>query len=318
MCGIAGYFGHREISSATMSTCLKKMKHRGPNAEGMYHHSIDGQNIYLLHTRLSILDLETRSNQPFESESNAIVYNGELYNYLELKNKLLQQNINFATSSDTEVFLQAHLHYGTNRALDLSEGMWAYALYDKAQGLLTLGRDRFGEKPLYYYMDESGLYFGSEVKFIFALRGQTLPINFNQINRYLVNGYKSLYKQQETFFEGVREVPPATYLQINNELQPIEKKYWVPEFSIDSKMNYQEAVDGVKDKLMRAMEIRLRADVPLAFCMSGGIDSLSLISIAKRIFDYDVHGFTIMNEDARYNEEEMVDLAVKELLVRHD
>ena len=114
MCGIAGYFGQKEISDSRVKSCLKQMQRRGPNAEGMYHHSIGGQNIYLLHTRLSILDLESRSDQPFESESNAIVYNGELYNYLELKNKLLHQKINFKTSSDTEVFLHAHLHYGTN------------------------------------------------------------------------------------------------------------------------------------------------------------------------------------------------------------
>jgi asparagine synthase (glutamine-hydrolysing) len=145
-----------------------------------------------------------------------------------------------------------------------------------------------------------------------------LAINFNQVNRYLVNGYKSLYKRKDTFFEGIQEVPPSTFLEISRNLHVREKKYWNPEFSFNHELSYEEAVKGVRDKLLQAMEIRLRADVPLAFCMSGGIDSISLISIAKRIFNYDVHGFTIVDKDARYNEEQMVDLAVKELQVEHD
>jgi asparagine synthase (glutamine-hydrolysing) len=318
MCGIAGYFGDKEISKDKTVDCLEQMKRRGPNARGTYLNCGNGKNLFLLHTRLSIIDVEARSNQPLDFDSNVIVYNGELYNFLELRNKLLQKGLNFVTDSDTEVFLKAHQFYGTEKALDLSEGMWAYALFDKSNGSLTLGRDRFGEKPLYYYLDNDGIYFGSEIKFIFTLLGKALAINFNQVNRYLVNGYKSLYKQKGTFFEGIQEVPPSTFLEISRDLHVREKKYWNPEFSFNHELSYEEAVKGVRDKLLQAMEIRLRADVPLAFCMSGGIDSLSLISIAKRIFNYDVHGFTIVDKDARYNEEQMVDLAVKELQVEHD
>lgn len=318
MCGIAGYFGDKEISKDKTVDCLEQMKRRGPNARGTYLNCGNGKNLFLLHTRLSIIDVEARSNQPLDFDSNVIVYNGELYNFLELRNKLLQKGLNFVTDSDTEVFLKAHQFYGTEKALDLSEGMWAYALFDKSNGSLTLGRDRFGEKPLYYYFDNDGIYFGSEIKFIFTLLGKALAINFNQVNRYLVNGYKSLYKQKGTFFEGIQEVPPSTFLEISRDLHVREKKYWNPEFSFNHELSYEEAVKGVRDKLLQAMEIRLRADVPLAFCMSGGIDSLSLISIAKRIFNYDVHGFTIVDKDARYNEEQMVDLAVKELQVEHD
>ena len=318
MCGIAGYFGDKEISKDKTFDCLEQMKRRGPNAKGTYLNCGNGKNLFLLHTRLSIIDVEARSNQPLDFDSNVIVYNGELYNFLELRNKLLQKGLNFVTDSDTEVFLKAHQFYGTEKALDLSEGMWAYALFDKSNGSLTLGRDRFGEKPLYYYLDNDGIYFGSEIKFIFTLLGKALAINFNQVNRYLVNGYKSLYKQKDTFFEGIQEVPPSTFLEISRDLHVREKKYWNPEFSFNHELSYEEAVKGVRDKLLQAMEIRLRADVPLAFCMSGGIDSLSLISIAKRIFNYDVHGFTIVDKDARYNEEQMVDLAVKELQVEHD
>lgn len=318
MCGIAGYFGDKEISKDKTVDCLEQMKRRGPNAKGTYLNCGNGKNLFLLHTRLSIIDVEARSNQPLDFDSNVIVYNGELYNFLELRNKLLQKGLNFVTDSDTEVFLKAHQFYGTEKALDLSEGMWAYALFDKSNGSLTLGRDRFGEKPLYYYLDNDGIYFGSEIKFIFTLLGKALAINFNQVNRYLVNGYKSLYKQKGTFFEGIQEVPPSTFLEISRDLHVREKKYWNPEFSFNHELSYEEAVKGVRDKLLQAMEIRLRADVPLAFCMSGGIDSISLISIAKRIFNYDVHGFTIVDKDARYNEEQMVDLAVKELQVEHD
>ena len=151
MCGIAGYFGNKVIPNENTTACLEQMKRRGPNAEGMYHHFDKGKKLFLLHTRLSIIDLEDRSNQPFSFDSKTIVYNGELYNFPELKNKLIKKGLSFVTNSDTEVFLKAHQIYGTEKALDLSEGMWAYALFDKSNGHLALGRDRFGEKPLYYF-----------------------------------------------------------------------------------------------------------------------------------------------------------------------
>jgi asparagine synthase (glutamine-hydrolysing) len=195
--------------------------------------------------------------------------------------------------------------------------MWAFATYHEADGSLALCRDRFGEKPLYLYRDPTGIYFGSEVKFIVALFGKVLEVNHDHLYRYMVNGYKALYKNGHSFFKGINELPPASLLQIAADGNEDQRLYWQPRFTPVDGMTYEEAVKGTQEKLIRSVELRLRADVPLAFCMSGGVDSNSLISIAKRVFNYDVHGFTIVNTDARYEEQDMVDHAVRELHIRH-
>ena len=317
MCGIAGYFGQDTIPPDRIQKCLNLMNRRGPD-HAAYREWINsnGRNAYLLHTRLSIIDLDPRANQPFNIKEKWIVLNGELYNYLERREELTDHGRIFKTTSDTEVLLQAIDHFGWD-VLDRCEGMWAFAVYDESDGSLSLCRDRFGEKPLYLYRDETGIYFGSEVKFIIALLGKTLEVNYDHLYRYLVNGYKALYKSNNTFFKGLTELPPSTVLRICADDTEERKTYWNLEYQPDDTMTYDEAVAGVRQRLIRSVEMRLRSDVPLAFCMSGGVDSNSLISIAKKIFNYDVHGFTITNTDSRYEESDMVDCAVAELKIKH-
>ena len=317
MCGIAGYFGRGQIAAQRVEGCLGLMGRRGPDCAAYASHTSDGGGrVYLLHSRLSIIDLEERSNQPFRIGSRTLVFNGELYNYVELKKELAAAGCEFATESDTEVLLRSIEQWGP-KGFDRCEGMWALAVYDAEDGTLLLSRDRFGEKPLYLYRDETGLYFGSEVKFITALLGRRLEVNHRHLYRYMVNGYKSLYKVRETFFHGVEELPPGLTLRVDRRGREAPARYWQPSLVQDEAMTREEAVAGVRKRLIDSVRLRLRADVPLAFCMSGGIDSNSLISIAKRVFDYDVHGFTVMNEDARYEEQGEVEHAVRELGIRH-
>ena len=293
------------------------MRRRGPDAAAAYHHALgDGHHVHLLHSRLSIIDLEERSNQPFRMASQVLVFNGELYNYVEVRERLRADGRQFDTTGDTEV-LMACLIDGGWQDLDGCEGMWAFALYDERDGSLLLSRDRFGEKPLYLLQHDGGWYFGSEVKFIAALRGGPLDINYEQVYRYLVNGYKSLYKTPATFYQGLREVRAGQVFAVNRDFRVTEQPYWRPSFEQDEGMTYERAVDGVRDRLIESMKLRLRADVPLAFCLSGGIDSTALISVTKRQLGHDVHGFTIVNEDARYDEQEFVDQTVRELGIRH-
>src|SRR5204863_496992 len=133
----------------------------------------------------------------------------------------------------------------------------------------------------------------------------------------LVNGYKALYKEPHAFFRGIEELPPATFLRIDREGRERLQRYWTPAFAPEDAMTRAEAVAGTRERLVRAVELRLRADVPLAFCMSGGVDSNSLIALARRTLGYDVHGFTIQNSDARYEEAELVAAAVRELDIKH-
>jgi asparagine synthase (glutamine-hydrolysing) len=317
MCGIAGYFGTGDVSNERVSACVALMGRRGPDHAGVWRARTEsGRHVVLLHSRLSIIDLDPRANQPFRDGGMAFVINGELYNYLELRLELEREGCAFATQSDTEVFLKLLARRGL-AALTQCEGMWAWALFDQATGALTLCRDRFGEKPLYLFRDDGGIYFASEIKFLRALVDRPFQVNYQHLYRYLVNGYKALYKVTDTFFSGVEELPASSFLNIDAAGNAAIQKYWVPKFIQDDEMTYAQAVAGARQALIDSVEQRLRADVPLAFCMSGGVDSNALISIAKNIFSFDVHGFTVVNTDARYEEQDMVDCAVRELGIRH-
>jgi len=315
MCGIAGYVGPAPPDDAQVADALTRIRHRGPDDQTSRRWTTpDGRQVLLVHARLSIIDLDPRSNQPFGVGSQWMAYNGELYNYVELRRDLEA----LRTTSDTEVLLRVLARDGWD-GLNACEGMWAFATYDEASGELGLCRDRFGEKPLFVHRDGAGgLWFGSEPKLVHALLGRTLPPNQRTLQRFLVNGYRSLHQAGETFFEGLDELPAGHLLRVGPGGAETLERYWDPGPPAQrAGMTFDEAVAGTRERLLRAVEIRLRADVPLAFCMSGGVDSLSLISAARRVFGSEVHGFTIVNSDARYEEQEMVDLAVRELGVRH-
>lgn len=317
MCGIAGYVGSHPPERRRINACLALMGRRGPdNAAFREWMPAPGRHVLLLHTRLGIIDLSARANQPLQRAGKWIVANAELYNHRELRDELEAAGCTFATNSDIETFLQAVDVWGWG-VLDRCEGMWAFAVYDEEDDSLVLGRDRFGEKPLLLYRDAFGLYFGSELKFIIALTGRRPSPNITQIRRYLVNGYRSLYKSGETFHEGVEELPAATLLRIDGNAPEKRETYWAPQFSPDPAMEYVDAVEGVRRRLYRAIELRLRADVPVAFCLSGGVDSNALAGVARRVLDYDLEAFTVLVDDRRYDERAAVDAAVTALGLRH-
>ena len=209
MCGIAGYFGSDPPPAERVERCLHLMRRRGPDAAASYRFTNSiGRQAVLLHTRLSIIDLDERANQPFRVGSQVLAYNGELYTSVELRRDVVAAGQKYQPERDTEVLLKTLIQFGI-AGLDRCEGMWAFALFNEADGSLLLSRDRFGEKPLYLFRDAAGFYFGSEVKFLAALRGKAFDVNEGHLYRYLVNGYKSLYKTGETFFRGVSELPPG-------------------------------------------------------------------------------------------------------------
>jgi len=311
MCGIAGFIGRKKIEIHQIEKTLDLMKTRGPDHQGMAQFKHKDINVYLLNSRLSIIDLDPRSNPPMKIGSKTLAYNGEIYNYIELRDDLKRQGMSFNTDSDTEVLLQALIR-DPKTALKNLEGMWAFALYDEGLGQLMLSRDRFGEKPLYYFEAEEGLYFGSEIKFLSSLRGQKFEVNDRQVLRYLVNGYKSLYKSGETFFKGIKELSPGQNLIVSNNLAIDITKYWNPTYA-PTKMTVEEAISGAKERLFESVRIRLRSDVPLAFCLSGGVDSSALTSIASKVFGCNVSTYSIIDSDPRYNEMENIRATVDDL-----
>ncbi len=315
MCGIAGYIGKGRVGPERAGPTLQLMKNRGPDNQAYLAVTRGLINIDFLHSRLSIIDLEERANQPFRIGHCTLIFNGEIYNYLELRKELKEAGVVFRTNSDTEVLLQAYLRWG-EECVDRFEGMWAFALYNGKERKLLLSRDRFAEKPLYYLEADKGIYFGSEVKFIQALMGRALKINQRQIRRYLVNGYKSLYKTPETFYEGLREVPFATNVVVDSEMKVEERRYWQPRYR-PSDMTEEEAVERTRQALLNSMKIRLRSDVPLAFCLSGGVDSGMLASVAAKELGHEVAAFSIVDSDKRYNEYDNIMATVKDIGCEH-
>lgn len=310
MCGIAGYFGKKKIDEAAINLTLDRLKNRGPDSRQFESLSHGDNRIDLLHGRLSILDLDPRSNQPFNIGPATMIFNGEIYNFVELRKELDKRNIALHTTSDTEILLHYYLIFGKD-CVDHFEGMWTFAIFDNRDGSLFISRDRFGEKPLYIYEEEDGIYFASEVKFLQSLSGKPFTVNEDHILRYVVNGHKSLYKTKECFFTEIRELDFASNLLVDSELDQKEWRYWTPAFKPKA-MSAAEAREGARHHLIESLKIRLRSDVPLAFCLSGGVDSASLVSIAAKEFNADVHTFSIIDTDRRYDELDNIEATIED------
>ncbi len=318
MCGISGYISKTNlIADNGITLTLEMMKRRGPDSKNFFKKSYDSKQIALLHSRLNIIDLSSRANQPYYDENFIIVFNGEIYNYLEIKSKLKNKNYIFKTNSDTEVLIKSFQEYG-EKCVDHFIGMWAFAIWDIKKKQLFLSRDPFGEKPLYYYIDENGFFFGSEIKFIKSLCKKNFKINKNQIKNNIFLGYKSLNKTNSSFYKDIISLEGSSNLLVDLNLNLNKKRYWKPKLNIDHNMSANDAVYEVKKKLTKSLELRMRSDVPIAFCLSGGVDSSLLASHAKKTFDKEISTFSIIDKDPRYDESENIKHIIDDLKCKHE
>ena len=300
MCGIAGFIGKKKIIRSTILNTLNLMRNRGPDNQKSVNFNFSDTNIYLLHSRLNIIDLHPRSNQPFSIENFTIIFNGEIYNYLEIRKDLEKRGYKFKTNSDTEVLLCLYIEH-REKCTKYLEGMWAFAIWDNKEKQLFISRDRFGEKPIYIHQSGNDFYFGSEIKFISSLKNSSFNINYKKLKIYLQNGYKYLNYDTSTYFLKVYKLEKGTSLTIKkNKIS--KHKYFYPKYKIDNSLSYQDSINIIKDKLLKSVELRLRSDKEIAFCMSGGIDSTALASIAKIVFNKKISTFSIIDKDQRYNE----------------
>ena len=313
MCGIAGYIGHGTVDRDTVGRTLSSMKNRGPDHQAWRELEVDNVNVYLLHSRLSIIDVDERAHQPLEIEGYILSFNGEIYNFVELRKSLLKAGHKFRTNSDTEVLLRCYLEYG-QECVGKLEGMWAFAIWDPIKRSLFLSRDRFAEKPLYVHQTPQGIFFGSETRFVRKLANKYFSKSENQILRFLILGYKSLSKVGDTFYAGISEVPYATNITIDSRLRMQTERYWdAPVYERSAEIDVSEAIEHARSLLVDSMRLRLRSDVPVAFCLSGGVDSGSLASIAAKLLSVPVTTFSIIDSDKRYDETENIDAVVRDL-----
>lgn len=313
MCGIAGRLAGVALTPDRRDAALWAMRSRGPDGHGaLAARAPDGRHLDFLHSRLSIIDPVSRSDQPFEKDGLVLIYNGEIYNYPELRAELAGMGHGFATESDTEVLMEAWRAWGAG-ALDRLVGMFAFALYDRRTGVLVLARDRFGEKPLYLWdRGEDGVYFASEIKVLTAMAGRAPDIDGLHLRRYLVNGYKGLMRDGRTFFEDVRELGAARLLTVRPGGAPEITRYWSLGFK-PKVMGRDDAQAAVDEAMTRAASRSMRADVPVAIRLSGGIDSNVLAGLARHRLDAEITCFSLIEDDWRYDESAMIAEGLKGL-----
>ncbi|CAB1065066.1 Asparagine synthetase [glutamine-hydrolyzing] (EC [Olavius sp. associated proteobacterium Delta 1] len=281
MCGIAGLFrfDNREIDTDLLLKMRKRLVHRGPEDQGIF---VSG-HVGLVHNRLKIIDLSERSRQPMSDPSGryTVVYNGEIYNYIEIKAELERDNVQFNTSSDTEVLLAAYIHWGSD-CLHKLNGMFAFAIWDDQEKQLFCARDRLGVKPIYFYQDDQQFVFASEIKALLCLQNLRARANSTAVRDYLMFGMVD--HSCDTFFRDIHKLPPANYIRINRRGTNCSR-YWDFEISkhLDDSENIPAAVAKFRDHLKEAVQIRLRSDVPVGSCLSGGVDSSSIVCLINSL-----------------------------------
>ena len=284
MCGIAGIinFNNRQVSNDSIQCMMKAMKYRGPDDEGLLVDS----NVGLGFVRLSILDLSSRGHQPMFSNNGrySIVFNGEIYNYIELKTKLKEYN--FKSKTDTEVILAAYEKWGED-FLDYLNGMFAICIYDKQKKKIFIARDRFGIKPLYYYQDKERFVFASDIPAILAVVKNAKVADYQSIYDFLL--FNRTNYSDRTFFEKIKKLRPAHKISIQNNLSKINKWYNLKNTLSSPFKNNEEFTALLTDSI----NLRLRSDVPVGVCLSGGIDSSAITSlILNRLGKSDIHSFS--------------------------
>lgn len=308
MCGICGFVSRQDITIDQLKKMNDTMYHRGPNDSGEEICDLSGYHIGLAQRRLSIMDLSPLGHQPMHSQDKKIslVYNGEIYNYHQLKEEL--SDYPFQSTCDTEVLIAAYMKWGINFVQKIN-GMFAIALLDREAEEFYLIRDRIGKKPLYYQLDGDNLIFASELKPVMERPGFQKQIRTDVLSRFLFQQY---INAPESIFENVYKLEPGAFLtfSMNGCTQPGEvkiEKYWDIK-QIYHKMhanpinNYEEAKDGLKELLKTAVSSRMIADVPLGAFLSGGYDSSLMTAIAQEHSSEPVKTFSIGFNEERYNE----------------
>jgi asparagine synthase (glutamine-hydrolysing) len=311
MCGIAGIIAKGAANPAAVKAMINSIAHRGPDGEGVWT-SGDGA-VSFGHRRLAIIDPTPAGAQPMEDTSRryVITFNGEIYNYVELAARLEGMGVVFRSKSDTEVLLESYKKWG-ERCVDELNGMFAFAIYDKDSGKVFCGRDRFGEKPFLYVETPEFFAFASEYKALFTLKGVDAAINETALLRFLHQPRQGLDDNRSTVFPAINQLLPAETLSLDlRTLSTTVIKYWdvSPDDSVRD-ISKRNAVDRFKGLLTDSVKIRMRSDVPVGSCLSGGLDSSSIVCINRDILGdaSNYHTFTGSFPGTDADEEEFAEV----------
>jgi len=325
MCGISGLIDinnkiPREKKLEYANNVNSVLYHRGPDGQGVW--LSDDSSVLLCHTRLSILDISDAGHQPMRSNSTRYIisYNGEIYNFLELKSELSKLGVVLKSESDTEVLVNAFECWGIDKTINKLTGMFAIALYDTFENNLYLIRDRFGIKPLYYGFIKECLFFGSELKAITSFESSNFRLNYDAASLYFRYGY---INAPHSILEDVFKLEPGTYIKFgkrNNNLVLNKYKYWdiashMLSESYDS--SFEECADHLEVLLKKSVELRMRSDVPFGAFLSGGYDSSLIVALMQNISTHSINTYSIGFEDPKYNEADYAKAVAQRLGTNH-
>ncbi len=305
MCSISGKFilekNFQEKDDFFIKS-FQEMSHRGPDAEKVLDIN---EFCSLAHQRLSIIDTKKASNQPMELDGNFISFNGEIYNYKELKSELIKEGINFTTSSDTEVLLAGLVKEGMS-FLNKLNGMFAFSFFHKSSQSLYLVRDRFGVKPIYYMIQNGVFYFSSEIKPLLSVKNDPLRRNVDYYQNYIYDTATDY--DEKTFIEGISQLKKGCFMKISFSGIKETKWYHGKDFSFDKDifLNKQKTLDFTEDLITDAIDKRLRSDVPVCLTLSGGIDSTTIYTLIKERLNRKIDLFTFSLPGSPYDETEKV------------
>lgn len=316
MCGIAGMFspgGAADELLAITTRMARVLAHRGPDHQGVW---TDGREVALANRRLAIIDLSADGEQPMHSASGrfTIVLNGEIYNFTEIRHELEQAGHGFRGHSDTEVLLAAIDHWGLSEGIGRAVGMFAIALWDHRDHVLTLVRDRAGKKPLYVATAGGVLYFASEIKALRDGGRLTLSVDDTALDDYLSVGY---IPAPRTIYREITEVAPGSWMTINRQLERRQQRYWSLPTPSASRVTAEEAIEETDRRLTLAVTQRLRADVPVGAFLSGGIDSGIMTAIAAKQSAAPVKTFTIVFDEGGFDEGPLACLVAERYATDH-
>ena len=313
MCGFVGQFASsRSVQlHKSLDNSLELLKHRGPDSAGKFASNISGGYIEIGFRRLSIIDLSEDANQPFISTDNrfVLVFNGEIYNYVELKNELISKGYTFRTDSDTEVLISAWQEWQAD-ALNKFIGMFSMVILDQLKFELWCIRDAYGIKPFFYTHTKDNFAFASEINALNKLNNTPPAMNKDVAIKYIVDGEYD--RSVETFFSGVSQLEPGHMMKIDlasNSLTLSKKRWWFPKIAVDTEISFKQAAEQLRHEFLESIAIHLRSDVKVATALSGGLDSSAIVSAMRKIEpDIDIHTFSYVADDPRINENEWVEL----------
>lgn len=310
MCGIAGgWWTAGDLAESRLDRALDKIRYRGPDDRGYALYPVADTLVALGHTRLSILDLSTAGHQPMQSADrrHSIVFNGEVYNYRELRDELGALGHRFVSDSDTEVLLAAWIQWG-HACLKRLQGMFAFVVLDQVAGTLSCVRDAFGIKPFFYVVDGGGFQFASELPALRELLPRTPSLDWQRAYDYLAHGdYDS---GPSSFFEGIRHLLPGHLLIVDLHARRVgtPQPWWAPHTVERSDLSFADATERVREQFLQNIRLHLRSDVALGAALSGGIDSSAVVCAMRHVEpDLPINTFSYIARGSAVSEEAWID-----------